>query len=133
MLRLIELPTIGSSQLGYISIVESNVHSPFVIKRVYWTYFTPNDVQRGGHAHKELEQLIFAVNGSIEFATEDAQGTKEKFILTKPHVGLYIPKLVWRDIRFSHSAVLLCLASDVYQEDDYIRDYNEYLKFRADL
>lgn len=125
--RLIEFPAIGTSDLGFITVAEHNINVPFEIKRVYWTYFTPNNVIRGGHAHKNLEQLIFAVSGIIEFATQDLHGNKSAFVLDKPQLGLYLPKLVWRDIKFSHSAVLLCLASEVYSEFDYIRDFNQFL------
>lgn len=129
-LRLIEFPTIGSSALGFISVAECNKNVPFEIKRVYWTYFTPNDVQRGGHAHRQLEQVIFAVSGTIEFNVEDEAGNKSVFVLDKPHKGLYIPKRTWRDIKFSHSAVLLCIASEIYDEKDYIRDYEVFKKIK---
>lgn len=125
--RIIDFPTIGSSNLGFISVAETGINVPFTINRVYWTYYTPNDVERGGHSHKKLEQLIFAVSGVIEFTTENLLGEKQVFVLDKPHVGLYVPKEIWRTIKFSHSAVLLCLASDLYDADDYIRDYNEFL------
>lgn len=128
--KIIEFPTIGSSALGFISVAEQNINIPFEIKRVYWTYFTPNDVQRGGHAHKKLEQVIFAVSGTIEFNVENVNGAKQKFVLDNPCKGLYIPKMMWRDIKFSHSAVLLCIASEIFDEKDYIRDYNEYLSLR---
>ncbi|MDR2121889.1 MAG: FdtA/QdtA family cupin domain-containing protein [Flavobacteriaceae bacterium] len=127
---VINLSKIGSSTLGYITVAEELDNVPFEIKRVYWTYFTPHDVQRGGHAHKELEQFIFAVSGVIEFTTEDTSGNKETFILDSPEKGLYIPAKIWRDIKFSHNAVLLCLASEHYVEDDYIRDYNEFKKWK---
>lgn len=126
--RIIEFPAIGSSELGFISVAETGINVPFEIKRVYWTYYTPNNVIRGGHAHKNLEQLIYAVSGSIEFNTEDLNGNKMQFILDSPHLGLYIPKQIWREIKFSHSAVLLCLASEVYYEEDYIREYSEFIK-----
>lgn len=126
--HIIELSKIGSSVLGYITVAEENLNIPFNIKRVYWTYFTPQDVQRGGHSHKELEQLIFAVSGTIEFTTEDIYGNTETFILDSPEKGLYIPSKIWRDIKFSHNAVLLCLASDFYKEQDYIRNYDEFKK-----
>ena len=126
--KLIEFPAIGSSGLGFISVAEMGVNVPFTIQRVYWTYYTPNEVQRGGHSHKNLEQLIFAVAGSIEFTLENDRGEQQTFALDKPHIGLYIPKEIWRTIKFSHSAVLLCLASELYDEADYIRDYNEFLK-----
>lgn len=114
---------IGSKNLGYITSLEKNKEIPFEVNRVYWTYFTPQDVTRGGHAHFELEQVIVAVSGIIKFTTEDLQGNKNEFILDSPDKGLYIPKLIWRDIKFSHNAVLLCMASEKYEESDYIREY----------
>lgn len=120
---------IGSANLGYISVVENSENIPFDIKRVYWTYFTPQDILRGGHAHKDLHQLIVAVSGKIIFNTENLEGNKEEFILDNPHTGLYLPTKIWRDIKFSHNAVLLCLASEKYTEDDYIRNYEEFLNY----
>lgn len=117
---------IGSPNLGYISVAETQKNIPFDIKRVYWTYYTPQDVIRGGHAHKKLEQVIFAVSGTIEFNTVDLQDNKKTFILDSPSKGLYIPELIWRDIKFSHSAVLLCLASEIYDEEDYFRNFEEF-------
>lgn len=124
--HIINFEKIGSSQLGYITITEAQKNIPFDIKRVYWTYYTPQDVVRGGHAHRDLEQVIFAVSGTITFNTEDKDGNKETFVLDHPSKGLYIPNLVWRDIHFTHNAVLLCLASEHYTEDDYFRDYEEF-------
>lgn len=117
---------IGSSQLGYITIAEAQKNVPFNINRVYWTYYTPQDVVRGGHAHRDLRQVIFAVSGTITFNTEDLHGNKETFVLDHPSKGLYLPNLIWRDIHFTHNAVLLCLASKIYEEGDYIRDYDEF-------
>lgn len=127
---LINFNKIGSPILGYISVAELSENIPFEIKRVYWTYYTPQDVTRGGHAHYDLEQVIVAVAGTITFTTEDLQGNKEEFVLDSPDKGLYIPKLIWRDIKFSHSAVLLCLASEKYIEIDYIRNYDDFIKLR---
>ena len=124
--RKICLPKIGSPNLGYISVAQNNLELPFEIKRVYWTYFTPHDVLRGGHAHKSLEQVIFSVNGKINFNVEDFFGEKYDFELSEPNEGIYLPPLTWREIKFSHSAVLLCLASEVYLEEDYIRNYDEF-------
>ena len=125
---LIDFNKIGSSNLGYISVGENHENIPFEIKRVYWTYYTPQDVTRGGHAHYDLEQVIVAVSGTITFTTEDLQGNKSEFILDSPEKGLYIPKLIWRDIKFSHNAVLLCMASEKYIAADYIRDYKTFLE-----
>jgi len=123
---IIQLDKIGAPDLGYITVAESTNNIPFEIKRVYWTYFTPNDVLRGGHAHKDLQQIIFAVSGIINFTTETVNGEIQKFILDSPNKGLFIPKKIWRDIQFSHNAVLLCLASELYEKNDYIRDYDEF-------
>ncbi|TZF96192.1 WxcM-like domain-containing protein [Chryseobacterium panacisoli] len=131
--HIINLNKIGSPELGYITISEAQKDVPFDIKRVYWTYYTPQDVSRGGHAHKNLQQLIVAVAGTITFNTEDKDGKKEVFVLDSPNTGLYIPKLVWRDIKFSHSAVLLCLASELYDEDDYFRNYQDFKDYPNEI
>lgn len=123
--HLIELSKIGSPSLGYITVGQNSA-LPFSIQRVYWTYFTPDSVIRGQHAHRDLEQLIFAVSGRIEFTLEGLDGKVESFVLDSPNVGLYIPRYYWRTIKFSHNAVLLCLASLEYTEDEYIRDYDEF-------
>ncbi len=126
----INFSKIGSPNLGYISVAENLENIPFEVQRVYWTYFTPQDVTRGGHAHLVLEQVIVAVSGTITFITEDLQGSKTEFVLDSPEKGLYIPKQIWRDIKFSHNAVLLCLASEKYTEYDYIREYQNFLKLK---
>jgi len=125
--HLINFDKIGDSRLGFISVVESFKNIPFDIKRVYWTYYTPNEVLRGSHAHKKLEQIIIAVSGVIEFELEDKNTNKYKFVLDNPDKGLFIPSGYWRVIKFSHNAVLLCLASQVFNEDDYIRDYKLFV------
>lgn len=131
--HIIDFQKIGSPALGYITVAEQNQNIPFSIKRVYWTYYTPQDVTRGGHAHKVLRQVIFAVAGTIIFNIEDKFGKKESFVLDNPTKGLYIPRLIWRDIHFSHNAVLLCLASEEYSEDDYFRNYDEFLTYTNHL
>lgn len=123
--RLVDFSKVGSSNLGYLSIAQNST-LPFEIKRVYWTYFTPDSVVRGHHAHHDLEQMIFAVSGVIEFVLEHVSGDKMNFLLDKPNVGLYIPKMYWRTIKLSHNAVLLCLASLEYDESDYIRSYEAF-------
>ncbi|WP_346983877.1 FdtA/QdtA family cupin domain-containing protein [Chryseobacterium sp. POE27] len=127
------LDKIGNSYLGYITVAESLKNIPFEIKRVYWTYYTPQDVTRGGHAHRKLEQLIFAVSGRIEFNTINLEGIEETFILDSPSKGLYLPRLIWRDIKFSHSAVLLCLASELYDESDYFRNYQDFKNYQYEI
>lgn len=127
--KRIILDQIGDKELGYISVVEAQRLLPFQIKRVYWTYFTPHEVIRGNHAHKNLYQAIFAVSGEIEFKLIDRTGKEHNVKLSKPNVGLVIPPIVWREIKFSHSAVLLCLASEEFSEEDYIRDEDSFNQF----
>ncbi|HEY6161622.1 MAG TPA: FdtA/QdtA family cupin domain-containing protein [Bacteroidia bacterium] len=128
---IIEFSSIGSSDLGFITVAEYPKNIPFEVKRTYWTYFTPHHVERGNHAHKELEQVVVAVCGSIEFELESQEGKKSNFRLDNPDKALFIPKRYWRTIRFTHNAVLLCLASLEYSAEDYIRDYEEFKKHRS--
>lgn len=123
---LIDFPKIGSPTLGYISIAEKQ-NLPFVPKRIYWTYFTPEEVERGGHSHYDLHQILVAVAGKITVTTELLNGEKQEFILEKPNVGLFIPKMCWRTMQYSHNAVQMCIASNEYDEKDYIREYEEFL------
>lgn len=127
---IINFDAFGASELGYISVAEYQNQIPFKINRVYWTYYTPNKVQRGFHAHKELEQVIVAVSGIISFKLLDIDGKEKSFTLDSPDKGLYIPKLFWREISFSHNAVLLCIASEVFNENDYIRTFNEFKSYK---
>lgn len=125
---LITFPKIGDSSLGYISIAEKN-NLPFIPQRIYWTYYTPDSVERGGHAHIEVVQILIALAGKIIVNTEMPDGKIEVFILDNPDMGLYMPKLCWHTMQYSHSAVQICIASHVYDEKDYIRDYNDFKKF----
>ena len=129
---LIDFPKIGEAALGYISVAEK-VNLPFVPKRIYWTYYVPKNVERGGHAHKELEQILIAMAGQIKISIELINGKKMNFTLDKPCQGLYIPKKSWRTMRYSHKALQVCIASIEYDEADYIRDYKEFKKQNSDL
>lgn len=127
--RLLDLPIIKEPR-GNLSFVEGcGRHLPFEIKRIYYLYDIPADAQRGAHGHKNLQQLILAISGSFEILLDDGS-LKETFQLRKPWQGLYIQGGTWREIRsFSAGAVCVVLASDYYDEDDYLRDYNNFLKF----
>lgn len=127
---LLQFDKIGTPNLGYISVAEIEHNIPFDIKRVYWTYFTPNHVERGNHAHKALEQVIVCVAGIIKFEFEDAAGKLFEFTLDEPSQGIHVPSGYWRRMQFSHSAVLLCLASEPYDEADYIRDYDNFKQYK---
>lgn len=120
--HLINFSKIGNSLTGYISVAEKD-SLPFPVKRVYWTYFTPEDVNRGAHSHFELEQILIAVAGKIGVKTELLNGVKQEFVLDKPNIGLFIPKMCWRELHYTHNAVQICLASMEYDEADYIREY----------
>ena len=127
--KIIEFPKLGMPSIGYISPAE-NDNLPFIVKRIYWTYFTPEDVERGGHSHYELEQILVAVAGKITVMTEMPGEITNTFILESPHQGLLIPKLCWREMKYSHNAVQMCLASLEYDEKDYIRKYDEFKLLR---
>ena len=125
--HLIDFPIIGEPSLGYISVAEKT-NLPFTPKRIYWIYNTPEEINRGFHAHKNLSQVIIAIAGKINLKLVNIKGETLEFHLNKANQGLYIPKLYWREIRFSKDAILLCLASEPYKEDDYVRSYDEFLK-----
>lgn len=122
---LIEFPKIGDYTQGYISISEGNT-LPIEVKRIYWTYYTPEEIIRGRHAHHDLEQVLFAAAGKITVMIETIDGKEHEFVLERPNKGLFIPKLCWRSMQYSHNAVQICLASMEYDEKDYIRDYSDF-------
>ena len=113
---------------GMLVALEGHNDIPFEIKRVYYMYDTKEGVRRGFHAHKSLEQILICIHGSCKILMDN--GTEKKVVsLEKPYEGLYISNSIWREMYdFSPDAVLLVLASDVYREEDYIRDYDEFLK-----
>lgn len=124
-IEIIEIPKIENS-LGNIAVVENNV-IPFDIKRVYYLYDIPSSSIRGGHSHKKLQQVLIAVSGSFDVILKDGN-TINTVTLNKPDKGLLIKNNIWRELQnFSSGAVCLVLASDVFDEADYIRDYDEFL------
>jgi dTDP-4-dehydrorhamnose 3,5-epimerase-like enzyme len=119
-----------SDNRGYLSVIENGLDIPFDIKRVYYLYLVP-EVARGAHAHKALQQLLIATSGSVEVIMDDGTN-KKSFMLDRPWKGLLIPPGLWRDLEnFSGGAVLMCLASEKYDAEDYIRDYNEFLVYKG--
>jgi hypothetical protein len=124
--KIIDIPKIERSE-GTIGVVEKE-SIPFEIKRVYYLFDVPSTAKRGGHAHKNLCQVLIAVSGSFDVILKDGSTTKI-VPLNKPDKGLLIHNNIWRELEnFSSGAVCLVLASEVFEEEDYIRDYNEYLK-----
>jgi mannose-6-phosphate isomerase-like protein (cupin superfamily) len=120
---MITFARLGEPSIGYISVTENVAQVPFAVKRVFWTYHTPESIVRGRHAHYQTEQVLVAVAGRIIVNTEDRAGNVNTFILEKPDVGLYVPPTVWHTMQYSHSAVQLVFASTSYEESDYIRDF----------
>jgi dTDP-4-dehydrorhamnose 3,5-epimerase-like enzyme len=124
--KLITLPKILDPR-GNLTFVEGNRHIPFDIKRVYYTYDVPGGEVRGGHAHRQLEQFIIAASGSFEVVLDDGLHRKSYF-LNRSYYGLYIPRMIWRElVNFSSGSVCLVFASEYYEEADYYRDYREFL------
>jgi dTDP-4-dehydrorhamnose 3,5-epimerase-like enzyme len=124
---LISLPKISDPR-GNLTFIEGTKHVPFEIQRVYYLYDVPGGAERAGHAHKELQQLIIAMSGSFD-AIVDNGNERKTFHLNRSYYGLYIPAMIWRELEnFSSGAVCLVLASTLYDEGDYYRDYKTYLK-----
>ena len=127
---MVELDKHHSDRKGNLTVVENGETLPFDVKRVYYLYDVPGGESRGAHAHRELEQLIIAASGSFKVTLDDGH-CKRTFFLNRPYQGLYVKPGMWRDLEdFSSGAVCMVLASEVYQADDYIRDYEEFLKYR---
>jgi hypothetical protein len=123
--KIIQLPKI-TDRRGNITFIENNRHIPFEIKRVYYLYDVPGGESRGGHAHKQLHQFIIAASGSFDVVLDDGFERK-RFHLNRSYYGLYLCPMVWRELdNFSTGAVCLVLASEFYDEKDYIRDYSEF-------
>lgn len=124
---IIDLPRINDRRGNLTFIEGGGRHVPFDIKRVYYLYDVPGGSERGGHAHKELHQLIIAMSGSFDIHIDDGQG-KKTIHMNRSYYGLYVCPMIWREIdNFSSGAVCMVLASNYFDEDDYYRDYSEFL------
>lgn len=116
---------------GNLSIIEENNQVPFEIKRVYWIYDVPGGEKRGSHAYKENQEFIVALSGSFDVVLDDGN-EKRLFSLNRSYYGLYVPKGMWRDMEnFSTNSLALILSSTDYSVDDYIMEYDDFLKWRA--
>ena len=124
--RLIDLPVVSDPR-GDLTFVEGGRHVPFDIARVYYLYNVPVDAERGGHAHYDLSQVVFALSGSFRLTLDDGRARREIW-LRDPRKGVLIESLTWREMdAFSQGAVVMVLASHPYDEADYIRDYDAFL------
>ncbi len=128
--RIIKLSKIADPTRGNLTVVEQLKDVPFDVKRVYWTYDVPSGESRGGHAHKQLKQLIVAMSGSFIVNLDDGKGHRESYYLNHPWEGLVVDTEVWRTLDdFSTGAVCMVLASELYDPDDYIYDYDEFVRY----
>lgn len=127
--RIIELPKIHEPR-GNLTFIESNNQIPFAIQRVYYLYDVPGGSERGGHAHKGLHQLIIAMSGSFDVVLDDGK-EKKRVHLNRSYNGLYVCPMIWRELdNFSSGSVCMVLASNLYDEADYYRDYAEFMRAR---
>ena len=130
--KLIELPRMRDRR-GSLTYIYNREHIPFDIARTYYLYDVPGGATRGGHAHKELQQLIVSVMGAFDVVLDDGQ-QKKTVRLNRAYNGLYIPRMIWRELEnFSSGGICLVLASMPYGENDYIRDYDSFLSVRQKI
>ena len=128
--RLIELPKIGDRR-GNLSVIEEKNHIPFKVERTFWIYDVPGGESRGGHAYRSTEEFIVALSGSFDVVLDDGKERKT-FSLNRSYYGLYVPKMIWREMtNFSTNSVALVLSSTKYDVADYIRDYEQFKKMRS--
>jgi len=127
---VVELDKHHSDMKGNLTVVENGMTLPLVVKRVYYLYDIPGGESRGAHAHRELKQLIIAASGSFTVILDDGK-CKRSFFLNRPNQGLLVMPGLWRDlVDFSSGAVAMVLASEIYQKEDYIREYEEFLAYK---
>ena len=128
--RLITLPKIGDRR-GNLSVIEEKNHIPFKVERTFWIYDVPGGESRGGHAYRSTEEYIVALSGSFDVVLDDGRERKT-FSLNRSYYGLYVPKMIWREMtNFSTNSVALVLSSTKYDAADYIRDYELFKKMKS--
>ena len=129
--KIIQLPKFLDAR-GNLSFVQQEEHIPFVIRRTYWLYDVPGGECRGGHAYRENQEFIVAMSGSFDVILDDGM-QKQTFALNRSYYGLYVPKGLWREMEnFSTNSLALILSSTDYDANDYVRDYEEFLKLKHD-
>lgn len=127
--QIIRLPKIEEPR-GNLSFIEGDNHIPFAIARTYWIYDVPGGQERTGHAYCKLEEFIVAISGSFDVMVDDGRES-QVFSLNRSYYGLYVPNLIWRSLgNFSTNSLGMILASRHYEEEDYLRDYDNFLEFR---
>jgi dTDP-4-dehydrorhamnose 3,5-epimerase-like enzyme len=128
--RLIKLPKIGDRR-GNLSVIEEKNHIPFKVERTFWIYDVPGGESRGGHAYRTTEEFIVALSGSFDVVLDDGKERKT-FSLNRSYYGLYVPKMMWREMEnFSTNSVALVLSSTKYDAADYVRDYEQFKMMKS--
>ena len=128
-MRILKLPKICDSR-GNLSFFENDNQIPFRIERVHWIYDVPGGESRGGHAYKNTEEFIVALSGSFDVVLDMGDGEQQRFHLNRSYLGLYVPKMIWREMNnFSTNSVALVISSTKYNPNDYIRDYETFKNF----
>ena len=126
--RLLEFPQMGDER-GHLVIVEGKKDIPFDIARVFYIYGSEADVVRGKHANRKSQFVLINVAGTSKITVKDGKGNEKTFSLDRPHMGIYLPTMVWKDMfDFSEDSVLLCLSSEHYDPDEYIRSYEKFVE-----
>lgn len=129
--KIVNFPKVNDVR-GNLSFIEQNNQVPFEIRRVYYLYDVPVGATRGGHAHRELQQMIIALSGSFDVVLDDGY-RKRSFFLNRPHYGLYVPPRIWRELEnFSSNSVALSIVSEIYKESDYVREYDTFKRLVHD-
>ena len=126
--KMLEFPQKGDDR-GHLVIVEGGIDIPFDIKRAFYIYGSDHDVVRGQHANRKTEFVLINVAGTSKVKVKDGEGNEAIYCLNRPHTGIYLPKMVWKDMYdFSEDSVLLVLASEHYDASEYIRNYDQFVK-----
>lgn len=126
--QMLEFPQRGDER-GHLVVVEGKDDIPFEIKRIFYIYGSDHDIVRGQHANQKTEFVLINVAGTCKVKVEDGKGNEAVFLLNRPHTGIYLPQMVWKDMYdFSDDSVLLCLASEHYDASEYIRDHDEFIR-----
>lgn len=131
--KMLDFPVRGDER-GHLVVAEGNKDIPFDIKRIFYIFGTDKNVVRGQHANKKSQFVLINVAGSSKVKVKDGKGNEAVYNLDRPHSGIYIPTMIWKDMYdFSDDSVLLCLASEVYDPQEYIRDYNSFVRLVSEM
>lgn len=125
---IFNFPSYGDNAEGFLFVAETFLSCPFVIKRTFWTSAMPNNITRGRHAHYNTEMILIAVTGLINVSTINCMGETHEFLLSNPGQALFLPRLCWHEMTYDSNSIQLVLASTNYDETDYIRDKQDFLK-----